>query len=541
MPRAQMKFASGKFALGICDRCGGTFKLSSLKEERIKRIPTGNLVCEECYDPDHPQNFFGECSPVDATALRRHRPDRGRASSRGLLIPLRGQGMFIEQGPFTNNAASLSGMQLSAVQGAILSLQEYALTGASLALDQGSFSISPNELSHLSGQVLTASAGALVSTRSRTLTGQPATASAGTLDTTASPTLTGQEKTMQLGSLVAAPARGLTGAGATASTGTLTAAGATTDPRTTGQEPVLYDDDVFTGSKWSDPCVIAEDGGYTMWILGSNMFADFKIFRFRSTDKINWTATPTTPVVSPGATGEWDSGGAETPSVVYYGGSYHMFYTGYNGAFSDIGQYRIGYATSTDGITWTKHGVFLAPTGTLGDPPTGDFRQYVVAEPGAVVVGDKLYLYFAAIGYNTALADTMQVIGLTVFDPSIGTGGDWTAPAQVVLPNQVMYPKATYYGFSTPAPCIDPDGNITLFCSLAERDPYKQVRIINITSADGETGWSDNTYPVIYNSDASWSSSEVIGAWPLTEGTQLHLWWGGNNGFNLGIGYKRLV
>lgn len=69
------KFASGKHALGICDRCGGTFKLKTLKTERERRIPNGWLVCSDCWDDDHPQNFLHEVIRVDAEALRNPRPD----------------------------------------------------------------------------------------------------------------------------------------------------------------------------------------------------------------------------------------------------------------------------------------------------------------------------------------------------------------------------------------------------------------------------------------------------------------------------------
>lgn len=77
-------FASGKHALGLCDRCGLTFKLLALKEERYKRRPTGLLVCDACFDPEHPQTFLGENVPVDAEALRRPRPDRDVDATREL-------------------------------------------------------------------------------------------------------------------------------------------------------------------------------------------------------------------------------------------------------------------------------------------------------------------------------------------------------------------------------------------------------------------------------------------------------------------------
>lgn len=40
---------------GICDRCGQRYKLSSLREEYVLGIPTGNRVCYSCFDESHPQ------------------------------------------------------------------------------------------------------------------------------------------------------------------------------------------------------------------------------------------------------------------------------------------------------------------------------------------------------------------------------------------------------------------------------------------------------------------------------------------------------
>jgi protein-arginine kinase activator protein McsA len=49
------RFASGKNAIAMCDRCGQRFKLTQLKTEIIKTKKYQLLVCHECWDPDHPQ------------------------------------------------------------------------------------------------------------------------------------------------------------------------------------------------------------------------------------------------------------------------------------------------------------------------------------------------------------------------------------------------------------------------------------------------------------------------------------------------------
>jgi hypothetical protein len=45
-----MAYASGKFAIALCDRCGQRYKLNRLIKEW-----TGFKVCPECYEPKHPQ------------------------------------------------------------------------------------------------------------------------------------------------------------------------------------------------------------------------------------------------------------------------------------------------------------------------------------------------------------------------------------------------------------------------------------------------------------------------------------------------------
>jgi hypothetical protein len=75
------RFASGKKALGICDRCGLTYKLLKLKPERVNLNRTNILVCPDCFDVDHPQHRLGQLRQDDPQALRNPRPDTSTGSS----------------------------------------------------------------------------------------------------------------------------------------------------------------------------------------------------------------------------------------------------------------------------------------------------------------------------------------------------------------------------------------------------------------------------------------------------------------------------
>lgn len=69
------RFASGKWAIAECDRCGQQYKLKQLKTEIIKQRRYDLMVCPECWDPDHPQLMLGTFPVDDPQALRNPRRD----------------------------------------------------------------------------------------------------------------------------------------------------------------------------------------------------------------------------------------------------------------------------------------------------------------------------------------------------------------------------------------------------------------------------------------------------------------------------------
>ena len=69
------RFASGKIAIAMCDRCGEQFKLKQLRTEIIKQRKYELLVCPECWDPDQPQLMLGTFPIDDPQALRNPRRD----------------------------------------------------------------------------------------------------------------------------------------------------------------------------------------------------------------------------------------------------------------------------------------------------------------------------------------------------------------------------------------------------------------------------------------------------------------------------------
>jgi len=69
------RFASGKNSIAECDRCGQRFMLKELRTQTVKTRPFKVKVCQECWDPDHPQLQLGMYPVNDPQAVREPRPD----------------------------------------------------------------------------------------------------------------------------------------------------------------------------------------------------------------------------------------------------------------------------------------------------------------------------------------------------------------------------------------------------------------------------------------------------------------------------------
>jgi predicted GH43/DUF377 family glycosyl hydrolase len=99
-----------------------------------------------------------------------------------------------------------------------------------------------------------------------------------------------------------------------------------------------------------EPSVIARGGGYTMWAGGSvNNVSG--IFMATSTNGTSWTLD-TSPVLGPGPPGSWDSYVVYGPSVVWNGTQYLMYFSANNGTMRSR---SIGVAFSSNGVSWTEY------------------------------------------------------------------------------------------------------------------------------------------------------------------------------------------
>lgn len=122
-----------------------------------------------------------------------------------------------------------------------------------------------------------------------------------------------------------------------------------------------------SASEWDNefiegPTVIYDSGTYKMWYAGLDTIANSQptdgkvsIGYATSPDGINWTKYPGNPVLTVGSSGSWDSITVQDPCVIQDSNGFHMWYGGKDATYAHYGQ-QTGYAYSADGTNWTKSG-----------------------------------------------------------------------------------------------------------------------------------------------------------------------------------------
>ena len=155
--------------------------------------------------------------------------------------------------------------------------------------------------------------------------------------------------------------------------------------------PIVRAGDLIDKGLWADPSVLKEDGRYVMFMTSSTK-EPFKppilTFRAVSDDGLRWRLDPPRPLMDASGT---PFVSIETPSVIRFRGRYHLYYTGIHPS-GHLRVMEVGHASSPDGIHWTK-----TPRPVItSSGKVAEWTGYAVAEPGAIVYRDKVYLYFVA-------------------------------------------------------------------------------------------------------------------------------------------------
>lgn len=291
--------------------------------------------------------------------------------------------------------------------------------------------------------------------------------------------------------------------------------------------PIIKYGDGFVDAGWNDPCVLKEDGQYTMYLTSANGFLlsdtnTVNVYRQISDDGFHWSLSPETPVLET-VPGTYYAGGVETPSVIKKDGLYHMYLTCYppGNLASD---FVIGHAISANGIDFE-----MDATPILESDGSETIFGDLVGEPGALVYHDSIYLFFTSAGTifgtpMTCIAVMGSIDGTHFSEPQIA----------ITLPTDIYPIDSGYWGLSTPSAMAIND-SVYLFTDVARfiNGNWTQVALHQFKTDHLFDAWLYDTSPIHTKEDFEWTNgeylSEIRSITPiLDDDGSMRIWYAGN-------------
>lgn len=182
------------------------------------------------------------------------------------------------------------------------------------------------------------------------------------------------------------------------------------------------DPDAWDAAVSAGPAVVYTGEQFLMWYTGVDTAGVARIGLATSADGVAWTKSDANPVFEPNP-GGWDPLGVQNPAVVKYNDVYHMWYSG----TTEAGALAIGYATSSDGVAWTR--ASEAPVLTPGEPGTWD--GIAVHTPTVVVEDGTFLMWYVGLDGPSLFQGAKVQTGFAKSDDGINWEKD---PNNPVLP-----------------------------------------------------------------------------------------------------------
>lgn len=262
-----------------------------------------------------------------------------------------------------------------------------------------------------------------------------------------------------------------------------------------------------------EPSVINDGGTYKMWYSGQDAQGVFRIGYATSSDGKVWTKSPN-PVLSVGSGTAWDAAGIASSAVIKDGSTYRMWYMGQNAANT----VAIGYATSSDGITWTKQNSGNAVlTGGAG------FEADGVGSPSVILDGSTLRMWYS--GKSGGGIVGTQAIGYATSPASDGIV--WTKQNSG---NAVVTGGASWSLRGVGVPAVIKDGTIfKMFYTGYVTNQTTTTSQIGFASSNDGIAWTPFAgNPIIPTGTVStWEGRGVGGATVMNDSGAYKIWYSG--------------
>ena len=237
--------------------------------------------------------------------------------------------------------------------------------------------------------------------------------------------------------------------------------------------------------------------------------------------QVYWTKYPDNPVLTAGSPGEWDETRAIMPNVIYYDSTYHMWYSG-----NTTDAFRVGHATSPDGINWTRD----PNNPVLDGGPEGTWDNPGILAGDVVVIDSIFHMWYTGgsdITYH-AIGHATSPDGVNwIKDPnnpvlSEGPSGDWDD-------KWVLFGRVVYI-----------DGAFEMWYSGWDGSSSPEIiRIGHATSPDGTNWIKDPQNPVM--TPEGWDYSFFWTGGVVYNGSIYQMWYSGGKYQAEQIGYATSV
>ena len=255
---------------------------------------------------------------------------------------------------------------------------------------------------------------------------------------------------------------------------------------------------------------------YEMWFTaGAQAEFPYNIGYAWSYDGISWNVHTSNPVLA-STPGSWDAYMVFDPLVVRENGQYKMWYAGIE---TTALLTKIGYATSINGINWTKHPDPVLLAGSASWESAAVSHPFVMPDSNGYKMwysGSSAGASQTAFGYATS-PDGINWQKDTLNNPVLLNGaiGQWD---RVVYGPEILYIDSLYYMFYT-----------------GQNNLYQSDKVGLATSYDGIHNWYKHG-PVLQPTSGQWDGSRTILGCVFMEDDTLKMYYAGSNGSNWEIG-----
>ncbi len=248
-----------------------------------------------------------------------------------------------------------------------------------------------------------------------------------------------------------------------------------------------------------EPKILIENGIYKMWYLGLANSSRSNVGYATSSDGISWTKPYDYPVLTTGQPGSWDETAAIAGVVMKDSSVYKMYYFGWSDPY---GTWNIGLATSTDGINWTKY-----PSPILYGTTGWETR---IAPSSILKINGMYYMYY----YSNLVEDNK--IGLATSSDGI----NWTRYSG----NPILEATQPWEGTGIYYPSVMKDSGIYKMIYMNKGDSFGIA-----TSPDG-INWTKETNNPFFtkeNTANKWGDEDIAYPFFMKNGNEYRIYYSG--------------